>query len=63
MAILRMKEIRSMGKDELKKKLEEFKLELSKEEASAYIGAAKSPGRIRELRRTIARIKTVMGEK
>ena len=64
MAILRPNEIRKMDRKSLEKKLDEFKLELSKEMANIYIGAnVTSPGKIRETKKTIARIKTVLNEK
>ena len=64
MAILRMKEIRKMDGKEMDKQLKELRLELSKEKANIHIGASvTSPGRINEVRRTIARILTVKGEK
>jgi large subunit ribosomal protein L29 len=60
MAVLRPKDIRKMKKEELDKRLEEFKLELAKEKASIDIGSTiSSPGRIREIKRAIARIKTI----
>ncbi|MCD6381367.1 MAG: 50S ribosomal protein L29 [Candidatus Aenigmarchaeota archaeon] len=62
MALIRKQDLKSMDKKELKKKLEELQLELSKERAMASIGTAKSPGKIKEIRRTIARLKTIMGE-
>jgi large subunit ribosomal protein L29 len=59
MAILRMKDIRKMDPKERDKQLKEFRLELSKERANINIGAnVTSPGRIREIRKTIARILT-----
>ncbi len=64
MAILRANEIREMTIDEMKKKLVELKRELLKERAhKASAGAPMNPGRMRELRRTIARILTIMNEK
>ncbi|MBN2042521.1 MAG: 50S ribosomal protein L29 [Candidatus Aenigmarchaeota archaeon] len=64
MAILRMKEIRKMDEKETGKQLKELRLELSKEKANIHIGASvTSPGRIKEIRRTIARILTMKGEK
>ena len=63
MAIIRIKDVRKMSDKDLDKKLNEFRLELTKERASIAIGAsATSPGRIREIRRAIARIKTVKSE-
>ena len=62
MAILRNKKIRELSEKDLREKSGELRLELSKEMASSEIGAAvKNPGRIREIRRTIARIKTENG--
>jgi large subunit ribosomal protein L29 len=59
MAVLRKKEIRKLDDKEARKKLDELRLELSKERAKINIGASvTSPGRIREIRRSIARILT-----
>ena len=64
MAILRTSEIRKMKTEELKQKLSELRLELSKLRAQVRVGGSvKNPGRIRELRRTIARILTIMRER
>lgn len=59
MAILKSKKIRESGEKEMQEKLRELRLELSKERASSEIGTVKNPGRIRELRKTIARILTI----
>ena len=59
MAVLRTKEIRKLDEKETKKKLDELRLELSKERAKINIGASvTSPGRIKDIRRAIARILT-----
>ena len=58
MAIMRKKEIKEMNEEDLKKKLNEFRLELMKLNAQRKVGGSVNPGRIRELRRTIARILT-----
>ncbi len=59
MAILKMKKIREMNEKDLNDRMKELRLEMSKEIASAEIGGTvKNPGRISEIRRTIARIKT-----
>lgn len=64
MAILRIEEIRSMSDEELRKKLQELRAELMKEKAvKASGGAVSNPGRMREIRRTIARILTVLNER
>jgi large subunit ribosomal protein L29 len=64
MAILRASEIRDMGMEDLKEKLEELRMELLRERSKATaVGVPENPGRVRELRRTIARILTIMKEK
>jgi large subunit ribosomal protein L29 len=63
MAVLRTKEIKKLGEKDLDKKLSELRLELTKERANIAIGAsATSPGRIKEIRRAIARINTVKND-
>lgn len=58
MAILKMKKIREMNEKEMNERERELQLELSKERASSEVGGTvKNPGRIREIRRAIARIK------
>ncbi len=64
MAILKPKEIRKLTAKDMDKRLNELQLELAKEKANINIGASvSSPGRLREIRKTIARIKTVRKEK
>ncbi|MCK4496710.1 MAG: 50S ribosomal protein L29 [Candidatus Aenigmarchaeota archaeon] len=64
MAILRSKDIRKLSEKELEKKMDELRLELAKEKANISIGASvTSPGRIKEIRKTIARILSVKKEK
>jgi len=63
MAILRTDEIRKMTLNERREELDKFKAELIRERAIASAGGApESPGRIGEIRRTIARIKTIQRE-
>lgn len=63
MAILKPDEIRDMNIEELRAKLDELRSELARERAIAAAGGSlENPGRLRELRRTIARIKTIMVE-
>ncbi len=63
MAILRVDEIRNMNMDERQEELDKLKLELINERAIASAGGApENPGRIKEIRRTIARIKTIQKE-
>lgn len=63
MAILKMKKIRELSEKEVGERMRELKLELSKERASSAIGTVKNPGRIREIRRTIARLLTLAQSK
>ena len=63
MPILRMKEIRSMNPEERKKRLIELKAELTRLRTMVKAGGSiENPMRIRELRKTIARILTVQNE-
>lgn len=63
MAIVRAKEVRGMSNDQAEKQLKDLRNELLKERAiTATGGAPENPGRIRELRRTIARILTIQKE-
>ena len=63
MAILYVEEIRDMTPAERDAELEELKTELLNAKAvQAAGGAPEDPGRISELRKTIARIKTIQRE-
>ncbi|OUJ18839.1 Ribosomal protein L29 [Methanonatronarchaeum thermophilum] len=63
MAILKTDEIREMAVEEREEELELLENELvSLRAQEAAGGQPENPGRIREIRRTIARIKTVMRE-
>jgi large subunit ribosomal protein L29 len=64
MAILRVKEIRKLSDKDLDKKINQLELELAKEKANISIGAdVTSPGRPKEIKRSIARILTIKNEK
>ena len=64
MSIARAKKVREMSEKEVEEKLQELELELFKENGSKEIGGtAKNPGRIREIRRTIARIRTIRNQR
>jgi large subunit ribosomal protein L29 len=64
MPIVRMKDIRKWSSEELEKKLDEYRSELLEQRAlQASGGAIENPGRIKEIRKTIARILTVNNEK
>lgn len=63
MAILHADEVRDMTPAEREAELEDLETELLNEQAvKAAGGMPESPGRIKELRRTIARIKTIQRE-
>ncbi len=63
MPLLRTKEIRGMDAEALAKKLSELRDELMHERGVAAMGGAPpNPGKIRALRKNIARILTIMRE-
>jgi large subunit ribosomal protein L29 len=63
MAILHTQEVRDMTPAEREAELEELETELLNAKAvKAAGGAPENPGRISELRKTIARIKTIQRE-
>jgi large subunit ribosomal protein L29 len=63
MPLLRTKEIRAMDPETLSKKLVELRDELMHERGVAAMGGAPpNPGKIRALRKNIARILTIMSE-
>jgi len=59
---VRAKDIRKMSHEEMSKLLRETRLELVTLRYKASVGTLTNPGRLRELRRNIARILTVMRE-
>ena len=63
MPILRVSEIRKMSDEERRRRLSELRAELMRAKTMVKAGGSlDNPSRIRELRRTIARILTVMNE-
>ncbi|UZE91819.1 MAG: 50S ribosomal protein L29 [Methanosarcinales archaeon] len=63
MAIIRPDEIRKMTPDERKEQITKLSSDLIIERAIASAGGApENPGRIKEMRRTIARVKTIQRE-
>jgi len=61
---VKIQEIRKMKPENLDKKLSELRLELSKELGSVKMGrAVKNPGKIKQMRKSIAQILTVKKEK
>lgn len=64
MAILRTEDMRDMDLTELREKLNDLQKELVEEKGQIEIGGfAENPGRIKEMRKTIARINTVLNER
>ncbi len=63
MPILRIEEIRKMSREERERRLNELRAELVRLKTMVKAGGAvEKPARIREIRRTIARILTVNNE-
>lgn len=63
MTTLRVSQVRTMSREEKIKILKELKNELMYERGVAAMGGApRSPGRIRAIRRQIARILTILKE-
>lgn len=64
MAIFKIDEIRNMNEEEIAEELLKLESELIRERGIVTAGGApEKPGRIKEIRRTIARIKTVQKER
>jgi large subunit ribosomal protein L29 len=62
-AILRNEDIRDLSNNEMEDKIIELRNELLREKSMiAAGGAAENPGRIKEIKRTIARILTIKQE-
>jgi len=63
MAILRNKEIRAMSSEDRRKKISELQTELVRLKTMVKAGGSiENPSRIRELRKTIARLLTIENE-
>jgi large subunit ribosomal protein L29 len=63
LAILKIKQVRELKPEDILKKLSELKLDLAKELGNVRMGRpVKNPGRIRELKKAIARLETVRSE-
>ncbi len=64
MPMKRMREIRELSEEQRLKRLSELRTELVRMKTMVKAGGAvENPSRIRELRKTIARIETVRNEK
>ena len=60
---MKVKEIRELSTEEIQKKIVETKEELFNLRFQQATGALEKPSRIRELRHTVARMKTVLKER
>ena len=60
---MKASEMRGLGRQELESKLVELKKELMKISAQASVSVPKSPGKIKHMKKTIARIITMMSNK
>lgn len=60
---MNIKEVRDLSSEELLKTLDECKVELFDLRFQRATGSIENPMRIRELRKSIARIKTVLKER
>ncbi len=64
MAIFKIEELRNMSPEEITTQLHNLESELIRERGLVSAGGApEKPGRIKEIRKTIARIKTVQRER
>jgi large subunit ribosomal protein L29 len=64
MAIFKTDEIRNMSEEEITEELQKLESELIRERGIVTAGGApEKPGRIKDIRKTIARIKTVQRER
>lgn len=64
MAIFKMDEIRDMDETEIKGQISDMQKELVQERGQIEVGGfSDNPGRIGEMRKTIARMKTVLNER
>ena len=62
MVILRSKEIRDLSPSDLETKLAELHAECDTLVSKGAVAGVDNPGKIRETRRTIARVLTIMNE-
>nr|EGQ40641.1 MAG: ribosomal protein L29 [Candidatus Nanosalinarum sp. J07AB56] len=64
MSILSSDEARDMDSDELKRQMNDLKKELVEERGQIEVGGfAENPGRIGEIKKTVARIKTELNDR
>ena len=62
MVILRSKELRELSQTELQEKLMELHAEYDTLVSKGALAGVENPGKIRETRRTIARVLTILNE-
>jgi large subunit ribosomal protein L29 len=60
---MKIEEIKKLSNEEITKKIEEYKEELFNLRFSQATGNLEKPSRIKELRKTVARMKTVLRER
>lgn len=61
---MKAKEIRQMNDQDLMNKLKDIRTEYMKEQSQVAVGTVpKSPGKIKDMRRTIAKINTILHER
>ena len=63
MTLVKNNEIRELTNEEITKKIEEYKEELFNLRFNQATGNLENPARIRELRKLIARMKTILRER
>lgn len=64
MTLLRMKDLRALSDEDLRKKIADIENDLLRERGTAAMGGAPpSPGRLRALRTNVARALTVLSER
>jgi len=64
MALINKKDLKTMPKQEMETKMAELKKELMKENAQVAMGTnPKSPGKIKQMKKMIARILTLQNQK
>jgi len=60
---MKPKEIRAMTVDEIESKITEFQDKLFKQKVQKALGQSENPYKIRDTRRDIAKLKTILAEK
>lgn len=60
---MKINELRELSDEELKNKISEYKAELFNLRFSQATGSLEQPSRIKELRKAVARMKTILRER